>query len=283
GFKKEVATIAANRGFKTYRLDNIFRTNVQSSYMAGRWSQIQKAKKYRPYAMYSAVRDKLTRAIHYALHGKVYPVDHPFWDTWFPPNGFKCRCNLKTLSERQVKARGLKVESKDITGNMVQPVDKDGITLLPVNLLPDPGFSRNSAKDYFAGIVEKAVNDSKGLKEIKNKSKKLKSLKLVKSKSYKSTKEVESDVLNEPVINPKKTELSESKSDLSIIKNPSEVWLVPHKTEKGRVKLVKRYIAKMKKKNVIAEVVGGVLIKIKELSSDSLEAKRGGFLLWANG
>ncbi|MCP4158852.1 MAG: phage head morphogenesis protein, partial [Deltaproteobacteria bacterium] len=138
GFKKEVATIAANRGFKTYRLDNIFRTNVQSSYMAGRWSQIQKAKKYRPYAMYSAVRDKITRAIHYALHGKVYPVDHPFWDTWFAPNGFKCRCTVKTLSERQVKARGLKVESRDITGDMVQPVSKDGIKLLPVNLLPDP-------------------------------------------------------------------------------------------------------------------------------------------------
>ena len=29
---------------------------------------------------------------HRALDGKCFPVDHPFWHTWFPPNGHRCRC-----------------------------------------------------------------------------------------------------------------------------------------------------------------------------------------------
>ena len=53
--------------------------------------------------------------------------------SWFPPNGFRCRCTVKTLSKRQVEARGLKVEQS-----------------APGGVMPDPHFSTNPAKVRFA-------------------------------------------------------------------------------------------------------------------------------------
>ena len=66
----------------------------------------------RPYWQYDAVNDSHTRPSHLAMDGRVFPADSPVWDTWYPPNGFRCRCTVTTLSARQVKERGLKVETE---------------------------------------------------------------------------------------------------------------------------------------------------------------------------
>lgn len=36
--------------------------------------------------------DERTRDSHRALNGIVRPVDDAFWKTYFPPNGWNCRC-----------------------------------------------------------------------------------------------------------------------------------------------------------------------------------------------
>ena len=84
------------------RLDLIFRQNIQTAYAAGRWQRQQEARKERPYLRYSAILDSRTRAAHRALDGKVFPVDDPFWKTFYPPNGFRCRCTTVSLSRREV-------------------------------------------------------------------------------------------------------------------------------------------------------------------------------------
>jgi len=97
-----------------WRLDTIFRANVQSAYQVGRFKQMQDVKERRPYWQYKAILDKATRDEHAAMHNKVYHADHPVWDQWYPPNGFNCRCYVKTLSEKQLKARGLKEQKKGV-------------------------------------------------------------------------------------------------------------------------------------------------------------------------
>lgn len=157
-FKKECAAIAERRGWGNYRLETIFRTNVQTAFMAGRYGQVKKASKMRPYGQYSAVGDRRTRPEHHALHGRVFPLSSPFWDTWWPPNGFKCRCTVKTLSERQVTARGLTVETDDPTGTLYEPVDPRSGARLPARLLmADPGFAHNPGKSAYGGMVDSAV------------------------------------------------------------------------------------------------------------------------------
>ncbi|MCR4442954.1 MAG: phage minor head protein [Peptococcaceae bacterium] len=144
-FRKNANTILEKKGWRgltPYRTDNIFRTNIQTAYNVGRYRQMTDPNvlKMRPYWRYDAVDDQKTRPSHRALDNKVYPADHPFWDTWYPPNGFRCRCSVESLTESQVKRRSLEV-STDIP-QYVTPPD----TKLPIPLNPDPGFAHNPAK-----------------------------------------------------------------------------------------------------------------------------------------
>ncbi len=118
-------------GLAHLQADNIFRTNIQTAYQVGHYQQMTTptVMKLRPYWMYDAVDDAHTRPTHLAMGGRVFPADSPVWDTWYPPNGFRCRCTVRTLSKRQVEQRGLTVE-----------------TVPPLDLYPDRNFRTNAAK-----------------------------------------------------------------------------------------------------------------------------------------
>lgn len=109
--KKAKENILSQVPISEMQAETILRTNIFSAYSAGRYSDVQASKKTRPYLRYSAVEDERTRPSHLAIHGKIYPVDDPFWSVNFPPNGYNCRCDIISLSERQVQKSGLKVET----------------------------------------------------------------------------------------------------------------------------------------------------------------------------
>ncbi len=85
------------------RLRPIFETNLRVSYAAGHWARFEAGKAARPWLRYVAILDEQTRPEHAALHNLCLPVDHPFWKTWAPPNGWNCRCRLQSLSDRDVE------------------------------------------------------------------------------------------------------------------------------------------------------------------------------------
>jgi SPP1 gp7 family putative phage head morphogenesis protein len=85
-----------------WRLETIYRTNLSASYSVGRYKQLMEVAEARPWWQYMTVRDESRREAHASQHGKIYRYDHPFWETWYPPNGFNCRCYTKSLSDRQV-------------------------------------------------------------------------------------------------------------------------------------------------------------------------------------
>lgn len=114
---------------KPYQVETLFLTVVQSSYNAGRWKQLTDPDILEefPYWEYDAVGDKRTRPAHMAMDGLVYPANHPFWASWFPPNGFRCRCSVRARSASSVKRNGLTIQ-KDAP-----------------KLLPDEGFNHSPA------------------------------------------------------------------------------------------------------------------------------------------
>ncbi len=90
------------------RLDNIFRTAIQTHYNIGRYQQQERNKAHRPFLMYDAINDGRTRPHHRALDNLIAAVDDPIWRKIYPPNGFFCRCSTRTLTEAQAVARGWK-------------------------------------------------------------------------------------------------------------------------------------------------------------------------------
>jgi len=143
------------------RLRTIFRTNLQTAYMAGRWQDMVRNAQGRPYWMYVAVMDSKTRPSHAAMHGKVYRWDDPIWLTHYPPCGFNCRCRIRALSERQLRRLKLTVSSSadqlvtktvqagfDPRTGEVYEAEVTGVKLIgdrgkPVTFFTDPGWNYN--------------------------------------------------------------------------------------------------------------------------------------------
>ncbi|WP_151869776.1 phage minor head protein [Acinetobacter sp. TUM15509] len=89
------------------QLDNVFRTNTQNAYAHGKWLHQQCNKEKRPYLEYMAINDSRVRPSHLALDGVIRHIDDPFWQTYYPPNGYRCRCTTRALTERQAQSKGV--------------------------------------------------------------------------------------------------------------------------------------------------------------------------------
>lgn len=165
-FKKRIGKVIASEGWQSFRVETIFRTNVQTAYSAGRYVKAQAVKKMLPYWRYVSVGDRRVRPSHAVLHGMVFPADHPFWDENYPPNGFRCRCTVQTLSERQVKKSGLSVQT-EMPGDMQYTDPKTGMEYHVARPGADDGFRNNPGKDWMAGLSPEEIDDA-GIRSLLN-------------------------------------------------------------------------------------------------------------------
>lgn len=84
-FRQSVA--ATGKRFNDTYLRTEYDTAKQSAIMAHRWQSLQAE-----YLEYNTVGDERVRADHAILDGKTYPKDHGFWDKYYPPLNWNCRC-----------------------------------------------------------------------------------------------------------------------------------------------------------------------------------------------
>ena len=97
---------------------------VQSSAeMAGKWEQIeQDGDRYN--LQYRTAGDSKVRPEHAALNGVTLPPSDPFWQTYYPPNGWNCRCTVvqvrktkyPTTPRDEAMQRGAQATGKDTKG-----------------------------------------------------------------------------------------------------------------------------------------------------------------------
>lgn len=129
-------------GLNPFNADVIFRTNMQTAYNAGHYKSMTNptTKKLRPFWKYVTAGDGEVRESHAMMEGRVYAADDPIWDIWYPPNGFRCRCSVVSLTKSQVERSGVEV-SREL------PYDVDYSTGEILYHFPDKGFSSNPAKD----------------------------------------------------------------------------------------------------------------------------------------
>ena len=95
-------------GPEPWHAEAIFRTNVLAAYSGGQWTRAQDlaARGDVVAAMYVAVLDDRTRATHGAMDGVWARLDDPVWLTWWPPNGWNCRCGILLLTQADVDRLG---------------------------------------------------------------------------------------------------------------------------------------------------------------------------------
>jgi uncharacterized protein with gpF-like domain len=86
--------------------------------------------------MYDAINDSRTRPSHRAMDNIIKPIDDPFWSTHYPPNGYRCRCHVRSLSVEQAEKKG-------------------GTTLnVPANAKPDTGWDYNGGENRLSGVKQ---------------------------------------------------------------------------------------------------------------------------------
>jgi SPP1 gp7 family putative phage head morphogenesis protein len=97
--------------------ENVFRTNTQSAYVAGKLMQYKDDPP--PAWRLLIIDDSRTSGICRGLvqqgqNGLVLSSDHPFWKTFgFPPYHYQCRTGLQAVFKSQIE-RGVQVEDPDI-------------------------------------------------------------------------------------------------------------------------------------------------------------------------
>lgn len=150
-WKKLAST--ANLGLPEYRIANIWRTNLQSTYMRGRQEQMLKSVDVMPYWQYDAINDSRVRPSHLAMDGTIRRWDDPWWNGHYPPNGYSCRCSVVPLTESMARRRS-GIDSKgEGTGLNKQPRMEDG-----TEPKPDPGWDYNPFEDRLKPILDAVSN-----------------------------------------------------------------------------------------------------------------------------
>jgi SPP1 gp7 family putative phage head morphogenesis protein len=155
------------------RLETIFRTNMQSAYMAGRYEQYKEGAEDRPYWQYIAVMDASTRPDHAALDGLVFRHDDPFWQSHTPPNGYNCRCRFAALAEDDMQAQGLKVTSSAGRMRADEVEYQDGRTMPRSGfdtgngvVWTDPGFNTRPGATGTQGEADLASMAANSIKKL---------------------------------------------------------------------------------------------------------------------
>ena len=90
-FLNSVQTI--NKSYNGQYLKVEYEFAKSSAYMAARWKEFEKdGEDY--YLQYRTAGDARVRKTHQRLHGITLPITSKFWDKYFPPNGWNCRCTV---------------------------------------------------------------------------------------------------------------------------------------------------------------------------------------------
>ena len=109
---------------RPHYLKTVMDTAAANSYQLGRYrGAINTEEKYWTYRTQG---DSRVRPSHRELEGRTYHVADPFWSTYYPPNGYNCRCYVQSSTKG--------------TSDRDYP-----------DVEPDPGFS-GTPEDFFKDV-----------------------------------------------------------------------------------------------------------------------------------
>ena len=153
--------------FDPLRLKLIYDVNTRQAYSTGLWERVERSKKTHPFVRYITKGDERVRASHAQWNGVTLAVDDPFWMTHWPINGWRCRCRVMSMSQRDYDAgktptgEPLKKEAPPVALREYVNPRTGEISQVPVGIDPgfayNPGLARQQAlQDVVAGKLASA-------------------------------------------------------------------------------------------------------------------------------
>lgn len=110
-----------------------------SAEMAAKWEQFaEDGDRYN--LQYRTANDGKVRPEHAALHGVTLPITDPFWETYYPPNGWNCRCTV--VQVRKSKYPQTPHDEAMQLGELATGDDKKGFFHF------NPGIQQKTFPDY---------------------------------------------------------------------------------------------------------------------------------------
>lgn len=126
------------------RLKTIFWANSRTAHAAGAWERAQRTKRALPYLVYLLGPSIEHRPHHVEREGTVLPIDDPFWDSWYPPNGWGCKCWVRQITRHEAEDMGGVSETPDIPTKTYRNKRTGQSADIPVGI--DPGWHTNPGK-----------------------------------------------------------------------------------------------------------------------------------------
>lgn len=136
------------------RLDLIYDANIRSAEAAGDWVRIQRVKDVLPYLEYLTSTSERKRPLHLSWVGTTLPVDDAWWSTHYPPNGWRCKCRVRSRVEPR---EGAQLSRPPLNARPWTNQSTGESRLVPAGI--DPGWDNNpgKAREQMAGrrLVER--------------------------------------------------------------------------------------------------------------------------------
>ena len=142
---KEQAT-AVHEKYNATWLKTEYDHAIGSATMASRWSEFKQNANDQPYLIYQTVGDKNVRLEHQLLDGIIRKITDDFWGTYFPPNGWKCRCDANQIASSYA-------------------VETDALPKVPINSmfatnLANTGLIYPKGHPYYNGIPDDVMRQA---------------------------------------------------------------------------------------------------------------------------
>jgi SPP1 gp7 family putative phage head morphogenesis protein len=210
--------------YNVNHLQSEWQTAKASANSSRKWQDIQRRADRYPYLEYKTVGDDKVRDEHAALDGIIRPINHPFWDTYFAPNGWRCRCYVR------------QTDKKPNGTNVPTPDDKT----VPKYFRYNPGKTATALPDkhpYYSMLSELGIkrNVPDNVREF---------AKLEKVKSYKNGSEIYVSPFHDIGEFDKLTQ------------NLSAARVIAHKYPKSKIELLPTYGERKSPEYIINGVIG---------------------------
>jgi len=171
-FKLDIAKI--NSQYNENYLQAEYQFAISSVQMGEKWQNYVENDRYN--LQYRTAQDDKVRISHQPLHGITLPANNPFWDKFYPPNGWRCRCNAIQVRASKYPATNEEnaLKAGEIATTQIGKDDKNRLEIFRFNagkqrLVFPPNHPYNKVKDADKVKEKVEIENNKFVPKIINK------------------------------------------------------------------------------------------------------------------